>query len=217
MLAQLQNLQNENYGFMVIGQSGWDDEELYNRAIRGEDISGVIGLGDLQNLSHKKKKASKKAKKPAKKVVKKPAPVKKAPAKTPPKKKPAPQPNPAPKRPATPPKKPAAPAPQPKQDSGTNIDYYHSDGKTSFTGNRNTVTKIKDVDMGSGSITTFGLMNLANTHDGPTCEGSYFKLGDVNNHNVMVFAPTGKNCVVAGDVAAEAGSMTIFKGLLNLM
>ena len=95
----------------------------------------------------------------------------------------------------------------------TELDYYHSDGKTAFTGNRNTRTHIKDVDMSRTSSTTFGLQNLANTHDGPTCEGSYFKLGDVNNHNVMVFAPTGKNCVVAGDVAAEAGSMTIFKGL----
>ena len=45
MLAKLQNLNNQNYGFMVIGQSGLDDEDLYNRALAGEDISGVIGLG----------------------------------------------------------------------------------------------------------------------------------------------------------------------------
>ena len=60
------------------------------------------------------------------------------------------------------------------------------------------------------------LVNLASTHDGPVCEGSYFKLGDVDNHNVMMFAPTGKNCVNAGTVSGEAGSMTIFKGLQNL-
>ena len=56
MLAQLQNLKNENYGFIVVGKTGWDDEALYNAAIRGEDISGIIGLGgDLQNLALSKK------------------------------------------------------------------------------------------------------------------------------------------------------------------
>ena len=42
----------------------------------------------------------------------------------------------------------------------TELDYYHSDGKTSFTGNRNTRTHIKDVSMGRGSTTSFGLVNL---------------------------------------------------------
>ena len=43
----------------------------------------------------------------------------------------------------------------------TELDYYNSDGKTDFVGNRNTRTYIKDVSMGSGSQTSFGLMNLA--------------------------------------------------------
>ena len=43
----------------------------------------------------------------------------------------------------------------------TELDYYHSDGRSDFTGNRNTRTYIKDVSMGSGSSTSFGLMNLA--------------------------------------------------------
>jgi len=42
----------------------------------------------------------------------------------------------------------------------TELDYYHSDGKTDFKGNRNTRTYIKDVSMGAGSSTNFGLMNL---------------------------------------------------------
>ena len=42
----------------------------------------------------------------------------------------------------------------------TELDYYHSDGRTDFTGNRNTRTHIKDVSMGRGSTTSFGLMNL---------------------------------------------------------
>ena len=42
----------------------------------------------------------------------------------------------------------------------TELDYYNSDGKTDFVGNRNTRTYIKDVSMGSGSTTSFGLMNL---------------------------------------------------------
>jgi hypothetical protein len=40
----------------MIGQSGLDDEELYDRALRGEDISSVIGLGELQNLDGDRKK-----------------------------------------------------------------------------------------------------------------------------------------------------------------
>ena len=43
-LAELQHLNNQNYGFMVIGKSGLDDEDLYNRALNGEDISGVVSL-----------------------------------------------------------------------------------------------------------------------------------------------------------------------------
>ena len=42
----------------------------------------------------------------------------------------------------------------------TELDFYHSDGKTDFVGNRNTRTHIKDVTMGGGSSTSFGLMNL---------------------------------------------------------
>ena len=184
MLAQLQNLKNENYGFIVVGKTGWDDEALYNAAIRGEDISGIIGLGgDLQNLALSKKLQKKLFHKKfdtKKKMAKK---VKKQPLRS------------------------------DYLNLDTELDYYHSDGKTDFKGNKNTRTYIKDVDMGAGSHTSFGLVNLDSVHDGPTCEGSYFRLGDVDNHNVMVFAPTGKNCAVAGDVTGEAGSMTIFKGL----
>ena len=56
-MLSLQNLKNQNYGFMVIGKSGLDDEDLYYRALSGEDISGVIGLQSLDNKdesSHKR-------------------------------------------------------------------------------------------------------------------------------------------------------------------
>ena len=46
------------------------------------------------------------------------------------------------------------------QNLDTELDYYHSDGKTSFTGNRKTRTHIKDVSMGPSSTTSFGLLNL---------------------------------------------------------
>ena len=66
-LAELQHLNNQNYGFMVIGKSGLDDEDLYNRALNGEDISGVIGLSQLQDVSDllnpRAKMPSRKAKK----------------------------------------------------------------------------------------------------------------------------------------------------------
>ena len=45
------------------------------------------------------------------------------------------------------------------------MDYYHSDGRTDFAGHRDTRTYIKDVDMGAGSQTTFGLMNLIDIFD----------------------------------------------------
>merc|ERR1711988_1476573 len=44
------------------------------------------------------------------------------------------------------------------QNLDTELDYYHSDGRTDFTGNRNTRTYIKDVSMGAGSTTSFGLL-----------------------------------------------------------
>merc|ERR1711988_2002346 len=46
------------------------------------------------------------------------------------------------------------------QNLDTELDYYHSDGRTDFKGNRNTRTYIKDVSMGRGSTTSFGLLNL---------------------------------------------------------
>ena len=42
----------------------------------------------------------------------------------------------------------------------TELDYYHSDGRTDFKGNRNTRTYIKDVSMGPSSTTSFGLVQL---------------------------------------------------------
>jgi hypothetical protein len=47
----------------------------------------------------------------------------------------------------------------------TELDYYHSDGRTDFVGHRNTRTHIKDVSMGAGSSTSFGLMNLRDRKD----------------------------------------------------
>ena len=185
MLSQLQNLKNQNYGFMVIGQSGLDDEDLYYRAINGEDISGAIGLSDLRSSKRRHGKKNKKHSPKKSKKAKKGTSAYLA-------------------------------------NLDTELDYYHSDGRTDFKGNRNTRTHIKDVSMGAGSNTSFGLLNLvedkdllnlASTHDGDVCEGSYFKLGDVDNQNVMLFGNTGKNCVNAGHISGEAGSMTIFKGL----
>ena len=43
------------------------------------------------------------------------------------------------------------------QNLNTELDY-HSDGRTDFTGNRNTRTYIKDVSMGPSSSTSFGLL-----------------------------------------------------------
>ena len=47
----------------------------------------------------------------------------------------------------------------------TELDYYHSDGRTDFVGHRDTRTHIKDVSMGAGSSTSFGLMNLRDRHE----------------------------------------------------
>ena len=64
------------------------------------------------------------------------------------------------------------------QNLDTELDYYHSDGRTDFKGNRNTRTHIKDVSMGAGSNTSFGLMNLADLVKEPEANIVYINLDE---------------------------------------
>ena len=52
------------------------------------------------------------------------------------------------------------------------------------------------------------------THNGDVVEGSYFKMGNVNNQDgaVLAVAPTGKNRVDIDTLTSNAGSSTVFMG-----
>ena len=73
----------------------------------------------------------------------------------------------------------------------TELDYYHSDGRTDFVGHRDTRTHIKDVSMGAGSSTSFGLQNLMVNCAGPG-EPPIIALFCEDLQNLSIFSNMGK-------------------------